>query len=434
MIDKIIRKFMEKKLNKDTNLVGRQNSINELKEMADKLTKKDEELKENYKLIEIENNILKMVAKKENFESILHNIVDSIENFYVEDSIIVNILKYDIVTNKLYDLVLSDSNVSFEYKKLVGSGININLNKLLCQENNCKIRTIEINNDNNNETDLEFIEDFSKIKNLAEKNDIHAIQLLPLVGSNNKFHGLIIIYFKDDSYLQKVYKKLLCWAAKIMLIILEKKDSNELLNTNIEEIKQKNKLLESIIDASGGYLWMKDEDYKYKFCDYLYHLNIFGKINKNEILGKTDFELSNEYTTDTGLQNQFKEVSFITDNFTIELKTQARFITGFYIGNELVILETIKTPLIDVFGEHKGIVGFSWDRSDESYLVFKDIDLLKEENRIKILTSNEYPYIPFVYYIIPNRKYCKKVISRPIYDDSTIVDKRNLVFSDEGIL
>lgn len=418
MLENMIRKYVKKE-QLNNNIEKYENSINELERLTKKLNEKDRKLREHYHLIELENNILKLITMGTDFNQVLYKICESIETFNEEDNVFVSILSYDKYTNNLFNLC--SPNLNKNCTDLIEEGIPVNDKTISCSTAACKRKIIEIEDIENSSY---CTNNFPEVRDQAIQNNIKACYSSPIIGSDDKLLGSITLYFKDDSYQDKIYKDLLCWAAKITSIIIEKKNSEDELNKSIKEIKQKNSLLESIIDASGGYLWMKDKNDKYKFSDYNYHYNLFGKRDKNDVIGKTSKELVDNYIRETSKENQYEDISRITDDYTKNLRNQTRFLCGGYIGDDLYIFEIIKTPLFDIFGNYKGIVGFLWDRSSENELVLKDIEILRNENRLKILSNNEYPDTPFMYYIIPNRKYYRKLISKPIYEDPSIIDKR----------
>lgn len=418
LFEKLVRRFVKTEdLGYDIEKYNR--SINELEELTNKLNEKDKELKIHYKLIELENDVLLLMAKDFDFYKILEKICDSIEKFDEDTDVFVSILDYNSNTNNLHDICTP--NLSKEYVDLMRDGVKINPNILVSNNGACKREII----------DSKYIEDRSffftkhdKIIEELKKNNISTFQASPIIGGDCRVLGLIILYYKDENYESKIYKNLLCWASKILSILIEKEKSKEKIQNNIREIKQKNNLLESIIDASGGYLWLKDENDKYQFSDYNYHYYLFNKRDKNEVIGKSDYELVNEYNSKVHKDNQYDNVSLITDDHTKEIGQQSRFLCGLYVGYDLFIFEMIKTPLYDTLGNYKGIVGFLWDRSNENKIVSNDIEILRDEERLELLSEEEYPNIPFIYYIIPSKKYYRRLISKPIYEDPSILEKR----------
>lgn len=430
MIENLIRKFLG---NKIKSIKTKDNhdkffsSNEELERLTRQLNEKDAELKNHYTLVEAENNILRLITKGKEFHYMLRKIVDTIESFDGNrTNIYGSILCYNEDDNRLYSLYTE--TLPKEYEEITKLGIPVEENSLtsgLAAFHKKIIITKDIKSSR-------YWDNYPTVKEKALKHGIKACYSSPILGSNNKLLGSIEIHFKDDSYLDPIYKQLLCWSAKMSSIIFERKNSEIKLNNNIAEIQYKNKLLESIMDASGGYLWMKDENHKYKFCDYNYQFTFFGQKSKYNVIGKTDKELIEKFKEETGKHHQFREICIRTDEHTKESKTQCRYIEGGYINGKLLIFEVIKTPLFDHNGTYKGIVGFSWDRSDELNLVFTDIKQLKEEGRIEIISDKEYPETPFIYYIIPNKKYYRKLISKPLYEDPSIIDKR--VFIEESCI
>ena len=208
--------------------------------------------------------------------------------------------------------------------------------------------------------------------------------------------------------------------------ITTQKNAEEKLGQAFSENLRKTQILEAILESSGGFLWYKDNQNRYLFCDNKFAKR-FHQLNTGaDSYLKNDVELITN-CRDKGHRHDFGELCLGTDEHSQKMQVQSRYIEGGIIDDKLVVLEVIKTPLFDKNDEYAGNVGFAWDRSEEIELLKKDLDILKKKGRLEVLSKKEYPDSPFVYHIKPVKKHKKTYIYKSLSDDATFFERRKII-------
>jgi PAS domain S-box-containing protein len=135
--------------------------------------------------------------------------------------------------------------------------------------------------------------------------------------------------------------------------------------TELRELEnQRQRAMEKLQTAEGKYrdvvenipqrLYLKDKDSYYVFCNGRYAADL--KMNPEEILGKTDFDL---------FPKELAE-KYLADDKRILTTGQLENIEDKYVHEEQTfIVHTVKTPIIDAKGEPVGILGIFWDITEE---------------------------------------------------------------------
>lgn len=213
--------------------------------------------------------------------------------------------------------------------------------------------------------------------------------------------------------------------------VTDTKLANINLSKAFSEYSKKNDLLRAILYASHGYLWYKDKDYIYKFCDDRFKKDFFALEPSFNTTGWKDIDLITKYQKESGNNHEFDKLCDITDEHTKKISYQCRYIQGGLINNKLFVLEILKTPLFDKNNEYVGSVGFAWDRSNEIDMLIVDIQKLKSKNRIEVLSDKEYPENPFIYYIKSNKKHKRTYVYRSLTDEPKIVSQHSFIFDGE---
>lgn len=152
------------------------------------------------------------------------------------------------------------------------------------------------------------------------------------------------------------------------------------------EVARKNKILEGIITASAGHMWLKDFEGRYIFCDHTFCHEFFGlSSNDCEVIGFNDMELLDAYRTHTG-SHDFGDLCVSTDTITRDAHAPCHFIEIGRINGQLFVLDVIKTPLFDDRGHYEGCVGFAWpNRSCDHTRVLRGITYLTGQGKAKQL-------------------------------------------------
>lgn len=162
---------------------------------------------------------------------------------------------------------------------------------------------------------------------------------------------------------------------------------------------EKLKLLESILFLAGGFIWLKDTEGKYKYCDRKWKKVFFNKDEDFDITGYTDIGLLNEYREKVNPIHDYGELCLSTDYHSNNLKQQCRYIEGGFIGNQLFILDVTKTPVLNDNNEVIGNVGFAVDRSNQVTQIISEIETARKLGLLEQLTLTTYEESPFVYWM-----------------------------------
>lgn len=157
------------------------------------------------------------------------------------------------------------------------------------------------------------------------------------------------------------------------------------------EVSRKNKILEGIITAAAGYIWLKDSNGDYIFCDHGFCHDFFGlSTNDCDVVGFNDIDLIDAFRIHTG-RHDFGSLCLSTDAITRDAGVKCHFIEIGVVGNALFVLDVIKTPLFNSEGKYDGCVGFAWtNRACEFNQVLSDLDAMISIGKAKKLGRGVY--------------------------------------------
>lgn len=155
-----------------------------------------------------------------------------------------------------------------------------------------------------------------------------------------------------------------------------------------EETIRLNELLQDMIFNAGGYLWRKDIDGRYEYCDPSWCKVFFKLPHGCDIIGSTDKELLSDFAS-TGKIHTYGDVCVGTDQHCIQEGKKSHYIEMGWIEDELFVIDVIKTPIFEN-NIITGTVGFARDisadptwvcdevynalKSNEASIVYKDGD------------------------------------------------------------
>ncbi|HNI97395.1 MAG TPA: PAS domain S-box protein, partial [Leptospiraceae bacterium] len=128
-------------------------------------------------------------------------------------------------------------------------------------------------------------------------------------------------------------------------------DVTEIKKTQRELVSEKNRL-RTLIQSIPDPVWVKDTEGVYLICNSMVE-RLFG-VQESEIIGKTDYNLTDKKTADTFREN---------DRQAMETKTASvneEWIRSADTGT-LSLFETVKTPMYDDSGNLLGIMGIARD-------------------------------------------------------------------------
>lgn len=123
--------------------------------------------------------------------------------------------------------------------------------------------------------------------------------------------------------------------------------SCESLQQRIQELEERNRFLENVLDTIPLNIFVKDKESKYcytnKLCDEM------NGVERGGLLGKSDFDRN----TPTEIAQSFKD----DDAMVMESKTGSRLLTPEYCGDKIRYYNILKEPLIDISDKVNGVLG-----------------------------------------------------------------------------
>lgn len=137
----------------------------------------------------------------------------------------------------------------------------------------------------------------------------------------------------------------------------------------ITRLERHNHILKETLKAAGGYIWRKDAENKYVWCDPSFCKNFFALSDVDctyEIEGTPEHVLFDHFESKTGMKNHFEKVCRITDQHCLKQREKSRYIEIGYVGDCLTVLDVTKTPLLRMSDDKGGIVGFAIDRTEHA--------------------------------------------------------------------
>ena len=163
---------------------------------------------------------------------------------------------------------------------------------------------------------------------------------------------------------------------------------NALLKTN-KELQCLYTMLDNVITACGGYIWAKDLDGKYLYCDKSFCKDFFGiipNVTGCQIQGQTDLELIENFVLKQHKKHTFGKICIATDEIVIQTRETCHFIEKGFIGSNLFALDVIKTPFMKK-NEIIGVVGFARRINPEKWEEF--LNNILKHSQYTILTQSK---------------------------------------------
>lgn len=414
MLEQILRNFFSRnsKVSEDVGKLEQMRS--ELNTLTLELTRKEYLLRRRYQLTEKENKILSKILNGSFLYEVINELTNFIEGF---GSNIVG----SILCNR--DGVLIDKfspNLSKEYTdKINEKGFPVDPSAGSCGAAAYYRDTFIVEDIEEHPNWTKFPE----IQKAALNQGFKACWSKAVLDSKQNLLGTVALYCYEKGSPSEENLEILDWCTKVAGIVIEREIKDERIKYYNKEIQQsnkaiedKNKILEAIIHASGGHIWYKDVEGKYVFCDESLRTFFFGYKNKHAILGHTDEELLNQFEEENETTHEYRSIIYCTEEHSERLGEQTKYIVGGKVGRDLIVMEMIKTPLINHKGEFYGTVGAAWERTNEINLLMEDIEYLGNKGRIEKLSEKDYPETPFIYYIKPCCNHSKTFLYRPIVE------------------
>lgn len=160
------------------------------------------------------------------------------------------------------------------------------------------------------------------------------------------------------------------------LLIINKELEDEIEERKLIEanLEQERILLRSLIDAIPDLIFVKDSNYRYVMVNKAF--TNFAKIDENEIIGKTDLELFDEYTAKGLLEK---------DKFVLLSNQSARYEQWFYRKDlPTQAFDVYKIPFVDKNASILGLVGIMRDVTEARRL---QLETEKEDKVFKAIAE-----------------------------------------------
>jgi len=170
-----------------------------------------------------------------------------------------------------------------------------------------------------------------------------------------------------------------------------------------DKLLEQSYLIENMIAVSGGYLWRKDRDLRYLYCDKSFCVRFLDLKDNCNIEGFTDKALVNDFVRRTGRRMRMDKISEITDAHCMINKNRCRYVVADYVGDDIVVLDLVKTPLF-LNDEFDGLVGFAIDKTGTCNDVFNNLEALINKNQAEPLFVKNRECA--VYYIYEQKQEC----------------------------
>ncbi len=123
--------------------------------------------------------------------------------------------------------------------------------------------------------------------------------------------------------------------------------STEELQKKLQELEERNRFLELILDTIPVNVFAKDTESRYcytnKMCDAM------NNAKRGELLGKTDF--------DRNTPDEIARAYYEDDRYIMQSKTGSRMFAPEAYGNQMHYYEIIKEPLTEADGTVSGVLG-----------------------------------------------------------------------------
>lgn len=135
-------------------------------------------------------------------------------------------------------------------------------------------------------------------------------------------------------------------------------DITERASREKERIYHRN-LLQNVIDAIPEIIFLKDIDGRYQFINKTCK-DFHGNLGVNEVIGKMDTEINPDKETSLKFKDIDKKILKNKKAITIESRIKCK--------NKTIIKESLKSPLLNEYGDAVGIVGISRDITEKKAL------------------------------------------------------------------
>jgi two-component system, OmpR family, aerobic respiration control sensor histidine kinase ArcB len=148
-------------------------------------------------------------------------------------------------------------------------------------------------------------------------------------------------------------------------------------------IDEMRNFFENIIQKMPGYVYLKDKNFKYLFCNEIASSELLGFSSPKEIIGKTDYD----FGWDKELVDAYRKIDVeIVQTGQAKLGVEEVVYTS---KQERLYLHVNKMPLFNKTGDVIGIIGISIDITAQKEAELRELKAQKEAEKLKLEMERE---------------------------------------------
>ena len=156
----------------------------------------------------------------------------------------------------------------------------------------------------------------------------------------------------------------------------------------IDDLEEQNLIINKTSKMIDVFTWTKNIDGKYKWCSDAWKDKFFNLNSNDNVIGKYDKDLIEDFKKKTGKNNTFYHICKITDKHCIKLKKTCHYIKIGYIGDEMYIFNIKKSPLYEN-DKIIGVVSIAKDDSFDVENIERMISFYKEKGIVEELNNDK---------------------------------------------
>jgi GAF domain-containing protein len=190
---------------------------------------------------------------------------------------------------------------------------------------------------------------------------------VPLVVGD-QFLGILDVQSDEQDYFSEQDVNIFTTLASQVAVALQNAHQYEQTQAALEQTEQSQQLLRSIIDATPDWIFIKDQDHRYRLANKGYADALH--MQADDFIGKNDLELG--FPEELVLGDPKKDIrGFWADDRLVMDSGEAQVYPNdpATIDDEVHIFHTYKTPLWDDEGNVWGVLAFSRDITEREQLL-----------------------------------------------------------------
>jgi len=226
----------------------------------------------------------------------------------------------------------------------------------------------------------------SKVTSYRNKEYVHFTHLHDLIVGEQVLGVIAVQSFSTPGLYDEHSRDLLVAISSQVSIALQNARQFEETRTALAEVQQSQELLRSIIDATPDWIFIKDQEHRYRLANRAYAGSM--KIPLEAFIGKNDLELG--FPEDIVKGNPEKGIrGFWPDDQEVMESGQTKIIDvePAEVDGQPVYLSTVKVPLRDNDGNVWAVLGYVRDITDREQLLAQVEQRAHREQTIREITE-----------------------------------------------